>query len=45
LHCNFIINLGGAKSKDVFSLIKLAQKKVKKKFAIQLDPEVQLMGF
>jgi len=45
LHSNFIINLGGARAKDVIFLIKLAQKKVKKKFAIQLDPEVQLMGF
>lgn len=45
LHCNFIINLGGAKAKDVFSLIKLAQKKVKNNFKILLEPEVQLVGF
>lgn len=45
LHCNFIINLGGAKAKDVFSLIKLAQKKVKNNFGIFLVPEVRFAGF
>lgn len=40
-HCNFIINLGGAKAKDVISLIKLAQKEVKKKFKINLITEIQ----
>ena len=45
LHCNFIINLGGASAKDVFSLIKLAQRKVKNNFGILLIPEVQFVGF
>lgn len=45
LHCNFIINLGDAKAKDVFSLIKLVQKEVKKNFGILLIPEVQFIGF
>lgn len=44
-HCNFIINLGGAKAKDVLSLIKLARSKVKKNFGIKLEPEVQFVGF
>jgi UDP-N-acetylmuramate dehydrogenase len=44
-HANFIINLGGAKAKDVLALIKLAQKKVKEKFGIELKPEVQFVGF
>ncbi len=44
-HSNFIINLGGAKSGDVVKLIKLAKKEVKKKFGIELEPEVQLIGF
>jgi UDP-N-acetylmuramate dehydrogenase len=44
-HANFIINLGGAKSKDVLSLINLAKKKVKNKFGIELEPEVQFLGF
>ena len=44
-HANFIINLGGAKAKDVVSLIKLAQKKVKANFGITLETEVQFVGF
>jgi len=44
-HCNFIVNLGGAKAKDVLSLISLAKKKVKANFGISLEPEVQFVGF
>ena len=44
-HSNFIINLGSAKAKDVLALIKLAKKKVKNNFGIDLEPEVQLVGF
>jgi UDP-N-acetylmuramate dehydrogenase len=44
-HANFIINLGGAKAKDVLKLIKLAKVKVKKVFNISLETEVQLVGF
>lgn len=44
-HANFIINLGGAKARDVLSLINLAKKKVKKVFNISLEVEVQLVGF
>jgi len=44
-HPNFIVNLGGAKAKDVLDLIKLTQKEVKKKFKIKLEPEIQLIGF
>lgn len=44
-HCNFIINLGDAKAKDVISLINLAKKRVKKNFNILIEPEIQLVGF
>ena len=44
-HANFIINLGGAKAKDVLALINLAKRKVKKIFGIDLETEVQLVGF
>ena len=44
-HSNFIINLGGAKAKDVLALVTLAQKKVKNNFGISLEPEVQFVGF
>jgi UDP-N-acetylmuramate dehydrogenase len=44
-HANFIINLGGAKSKDVLALMNLAKKEVKKNFGISLETEVQFVGF
>jgi UDP-N-acetylmuramate dehydrogenase len=39
-HANFIVNLGGAKAKDVLQLIKLAKQKVKKMFNINLQQEI-----
>jgi len=44
-HANFIINLGGAKAKDVLGLISLCKQKVKKKFKIELKEEIQYLGF
>lgn len=44
-HSNFIVNLGGAKAEDVLALIKLAKQKVKEKFGINLETEIQLIGF
>jgi UDP-N-acetylmuramate dehydrogenase len=44
-HANFIINIGGARTKDVLSLINLVKKKVKKTFGINLETEVQFLGF
>jgi len=44
-HSNFIINLGEAKAKDILSLIKLAKKKVKDKFGLDLETEIQFVGF
>lgn len=43
-HCNFIINLGGAKAKDIVALMNLAKAKVKQTFKINLQSEVQLIG-
>jgi len=45
MHANFIINTGKAKAKDVLVLIKLAKQKVKKNFGIELQTEVQMLGF
>ncbi|MCJ7805017.1 UDP-N-acetylmuramate dehydrogenase [Patescibacteria group bacterium] len=42
-HANFIVNLGGAKAADVLELIALAQKKVKEKFKITLQPEIIIL--
>ncbi len=44
-HANFIINLGCAKAKDVLFLLSLAKKKVKKTFGVDLQIEVQFVGF
>ena len=43
-HANFIINLGAAKSKDVAKLIDIAKQKVKRKFGIQLEEEIQFIN-
>lgn len=40
-HANFIINLGGAKAKEVVGLIDLIKKEVKKQFKIALKEEIQ----
>ena len=42
-HGNFILNLGGAKAKDVKKLIDFAKKSVKKKFGIVLKEEIQYL--
>lgn len=44
-HSNFIVNLGGAKAKDVKKLISLVKKSVKKKFKIKPEEEIQYLGF
>lgn len=44
LHANFIVNLGGATARDVFTLIKLIQEEVYKKFSVKLETEVKLLG-
>lgn len=43
-HANFIINQGQGKAKDVFQLIQLIKSKVKEKFGIDLELEIQLIG-
>ena len=42
-HANFIVNLGGAKTQDVFALIDLMQVEVKNKFNITLEREVKYL--
>lgn len=44
-HCNFIINKGQAKAKDVMYLIQKVQKTVYEKFKIKLETEVKLFNF
>jgi len=42
-HANFIVNLGGAKAKDVVALMKLAKQEVKNKFGIALEEEIRII--
>jgi len=43
-HANFIVNLGGAKAKDVRQLMDLARAEVKRQFGVELIAEVKLLG-
>jgi UDP-N-acetylmuramate dehydrogenase len=44
-HANFILNVGNAKASDVKELMEKIKKEVKKKFKIQLEEEIKLVGF
>ncbi|MBD2211426.1 UDP-N-acetylmuramate dehydrogenase [Calothrix sp. FACHB-156] len=44
LHANFIVNRGGAKASDIFSLIRHIQHKVQDQWSIWLEPEVKMLG-
>ncbi|MGH3119025.1 MAG: UDP-N-acetylmuramate dehydrogenase [Gaiellales bacterium] len=43
-HANFILNLGDARAADIVALMELAQRRVRERFAIELEPEVALVG-
>ena len=43
-HPNYIVNLDGAKAKDVIKLIRFVKEKIKKKFGISLEEEIQYVG-
>jgi len=44
-HANFIINTGGAKAEEVIILASLIKQKVRNHFGVQLEEEVQFLGF
>lgn len=44
LHANFIVNRGGAKANDIFSLIRHIQQEVQERWSILLEPEVKMLG-
>ena len=44
IHANIMVNLGGAKAKDVRELISVAQKAVREKFNQNLQPEIGFIG-
>lgn len=43
-HANFILNCGGATASDIFQLIRHIQKKVEQHWALELEPEVKMLG-
>jgi UDP-N-acetylmuramate dehydrogenase len=43
-HANFFINQGGATAADFYRLIQLTRKMVQKKFGVELQLEVELLG-
>ena len=44
-HANFIINVGGATANDVIQLISLVKMRVRDEFGVQLEEEIQYVGF
>lgn len=44
IHANFIVNIGGATSFDILSLMFLVQEEVQKKYGYKLRPEVKYIG-
>lgn len=43
-HANFIVNNGRANARDVLKLMQIIREKVKKKFALDLIPEIKIIG-
>ncbi len=43
-HANFILNLGGARSRDILALMEEARERVFRFFGFTLEPEVQVVG-
>jgi len=43
-HPNYVINLGGARAKDVLTLARKVKKDIKKKFSVILEQEVQYVS-
>jgi UDP-N-acetylenolpyruvoylglucosamine reductase len=44
VHANFIENLGGARSADVIALMQEARRRVRERFGVELEHEVQMLG-
>ncbi|MBU4376748.1 MAG: UDP-N-acetylmuramate dehydrogenase [Candidatus Omnitrophica bacterium] len=42
-HANFIINTGNATCGDIIELISIAKSEVKKKFGVELEPEIKIV--
>jgi len=45
IHPNFLVNASGATSDDVKRLIKFVQDQVSEKFKVELEPEIEIVGY
>jgi len=43
-HCNFFLNLGNARAADVCALMDEARRRVRERFGIELEAEIELVG-
>lgn len=43
-HAGFIVNVGGAKAKDVLDLVDIIKTEVLQKFGVELEPEIKFIG-
>lgn len=43
-HCGFVVNLGGAKAKDILDLIYVVKSTVYSKYGVMLEEEVKIIG-
>ena len=43
-HAGFVVNLGDATCADVLAVIAHAQDVVRKRFSVELEPEVRIVG-
>ena len=43
-HANFIVNTGGATSRDIYLLMSEIREKIRKDYNITLEPEIKLAG-
>ena len=43
-HSGFVVNNGNATSKDILDLIEYIKKEVYKKFKVEIEPEIQIVG-
>ncbi len=44
LHAGFIVNTGEAASDDIYRLIRYVKEEVKKKFGVELETEIKILG-
>jgi len=44
-HGNFIMNNGNAKASDVLMLVSIIKQKIRTQFGVQLEEEIELVGF